>query len=288
MGIEDRLGLEGRTVVVAGAGGGGIGTAVSRLLAEAGAEVVGLDNRPEALAVLDEHLAGTPGRHRSVVVDVRRPDEVEQAVSDAAAQGRLHGLVHVVGGLWPHQWASLLDIELPVFDEVLELNLRAALVGMRTVARHLHQGGQGGAIVSVGSVAGLSAMPYGSPYAASKAALMALARTAALEWGAYGIRVNVVAPGTVATPKSAGGRPGGMATSTDAERAAVPLGRRGTPEEVAGAVVFLMSDLASWITGQVLAVDGGSSAKPSFLGGDNLPVFVQNPALRGRLLGEVD
>jgi 3-oxoacyl-[acyl-carrier protein] reductase len=284
----NRFGLEGRHVVVAGAGGGGIGTAVSRLLAEEGASVTGLDNRPEALGVLEEALRGTAGPHRLVVADVRNVDDVTSAVAEAASGGALHGLVHVAGGMWPQQWSSLLDADITVFDEVAELNFRSALVTMREVARQLVAGGRGGSIVSVSSVAGLTAMPYGMAYAASKAALVSLTRTAALEWGSYGIRVNSVAPGSVQTPKTSGGRTAGGVDSTprnEAERSALPLRRRGRPEDIAGAILYLMSDLANWVTGQVLAVDGGSSARPSFLGPDDLPVFVQSAEMRERLVG---
>ncbi|HEY2430181.1 MAG TPA: SDR family oxidoreductase, partial [Acidimicrobiales bacterium] len=186
--------LAGRTVVVAGAGGGGIGTAISRLLAEAGANVVGFDNRPEALAVWEEALRGTPGDHRSVVLDVRHEVAVADAVAEAAGRGGLHGLVHVAGGLGYDQWGSLLDVDVEVFDAVFELNFQAALITMREAARHL-AGNGGGSIVGIASVVGLSAMPYGAPYAAAKAAMASLVRTAALEWGPAGVRVNAVAAG---------------------------------------------------------------------------------------------
>ncbi len=284
MTLEQELALDGRVVVVAGAGGGGIGTAVCRLAAEAGASVLALDVRPEALAPVEEAMAATPGSHRCVVADVRHAAEVEGALDVAAELGVLHGLVHVAGGIWPQQWAPLLSLPLETFDEVLELNLRAALVSMRAVAARLVAQGTGGSIVSVSSVAGLSAMPYAAPYATAKAGLISLTRTAALEWGKFGIRVNSVAPGSVRTPKSVtdpGAQDIGL---SETERAALPLGRRGVPDDVAGAVLFLLSGLSSWITGQVLPVDGGSSTRPSFLGDDDLPVFLHNEQLRQALL----
>src|SRR5262249_11713024 len=94
------------------------------------------------------------------------------------------------------------------------------------------------------------------------------------------IRVNAVAPGTVRTPRN---RVAGVDEDTPAERAAIPLGRRGEPDDVAGAVLFLLSDLARFVSGQGLSVDGGSSARPSYLDDEDLPVFVRDPTLRARL-----
>jgi NAD(P)-dependent dehydrogenase (short-subunit alcohol dehydrogenase family) len=275
--IGERLNLSGRSVVVAGAGGGGIGTAVCRFLAEAGATVVAWDLDPDRLAVSERALRDLNGPHHFAVVDVRDADAVDQAVQAAES---LHGLVHVAGGLRPDQWAPLLEVTPAAFDEVIHLNLASAFVTSKAVAARLVEQGTGGSIVHIASIAGLSAMPFGAAYSAAKAGMVALTRTAALEWGPYGIRVNAVAPGTVRVPRN-------QSESTDEdsveERAAIPLGRRGQPEDIAGAVVFLLSDLAGFVTGQVLVVDGGSSARPSYLDAANLPVFVRDAELRARL-----
>jgi 3-oxoacyl-[acyl-carrier protein] reductase len=252
------------------------------MLAAAGALVIGVDNRAEALAEFVEATSVDGREHPALVADLREPAEVERVI--AAAGDALHGLVHVAGGMAPQQWSGLMDMEPAVFDEVMDLNLRTTMLTTTACARRLRELGRGGSIVALSSVAGLSSMPFGAPYAAAKSALMSLVRTEALEWGSLGIRVNAVAPGTVRTPKSLRGNPN-PPPDTAAEAAAVPLGRRGSGDDIAGAVLFLLSDLAGWITGQVLAVDGGSSARPSFLGEDNLPVFVRDEALRRRLTG---
>jgi 3-oxoacyl-[acyl-carrier protein] reductase len=280
--LDEHLGLSGRTVVVAGAGGGGIGTAVCRVLVEAGAVVAAIDNDADRLAVSERAMDEAGGRYRSVVADVRSSDDVAAAVTEAATLGPLHGLVHVVGGLFPDQWAALLETAPSTFDAVLELNLRSALLTTRAVGARLVEQKTSGSIVHITSIAALSAMPFGAAYAAAKAGLIALTRTAALELGPAGIRVNAVAAGSVRTPRNI---TQSSSADTPPERSAIPLGRRGQPDDIARAVLFFLSELSGFVSGQVLAVDGGSSARPSFLDDDNLPVFVRDPELRARLLG---
>jgi NAD(P)-dependent dehydrogenase (short-subunit alcohol dehydrogenase family) len=278
------LGIQGRTVVVAGAGGGGIGTGVSALLVRSGATVLGLDVDRDALA-LTERAAGDDAPRfvpaRADVTDAAAVDDALAALDDLPP---LLGLVHVVGGMPFDDWSLITGMPQARFAAVVELNLQSAFVTTQAVARRLvdgGDGGDGGSIVLVSSISGTSAMPYGAPYAAAKAGVLALMRTAALELGRRGVRVNAVAPGTIRTAHSERGTP---TVDSPEEQRAIPLGRRGTPDDIAGAVLYLLSDLAGFVTGHTLVVEGGSSARPSFLDDDDLPVFVRDDAMRARLL----
>ena len=268
---EDPLRLVDRSFVVAGAGGGGIGTSICAAIVGAGGRVIAIDNDAERLAMADALGDAVTAR----LADVRDPLAIDGVLADV---GSLHGLVHVAGGLSLDEWGHTEQLSLDTFDDVIILNLRAAFVTSRAVADKLIAVEQGGSIVYLSSIAALSALPYGAAYAVAKAGVLALMRTQAVEWGPLGIRVNAVAAGSVATPKSGGASPDD--TTADAT---VPLLRRAVPDDVAGAALFLLSDLASYVNGHTLVVDGGSSVRPSFLDEDDLPVFVRDASLRSRL-----
>jgi NAD(P)-dependent dehydrogenase (short-subunit alcohol dehydrogenase family) len=276
--MRDPLGLLERSVIVVGAGGGGIGTAICAALAGAGARVVAVDRDPGRLAEAEAAVAAAGGECSGVVADAGDRAQVDAFVARAReAAGPVFGLVNVVGGLPRERWEPLLRYADDTLDALLDANLRCAFLASRAVAAELARQRSGGSIVQIASIAALQGMPFGAGYAAAKAALLSLTRTMALEWGPLGIRANAVAPGTIRVPRGRGD------DDPARDRALLPLGRRGTPADVAGAVLFLLSDLAQWVTGQVLAVDGGASIKPCTLDASGLPVFVSDPELRARL-----
>jgi 3-oxoacyl-[acyl-carrier protein] reductase len=276
----ERIHLDGRAVVVSGVGGGGIGTATAVAVAEAGGTVVGLDVAGPALDGARDAVVAAGGRFHGAVVDVADAAALGVALDDAvAAVGPLHGLVCVVGGTPLASWGPVIDLDVATHDAVLRHNLTSALVPCQVVARRLVAQGAGGSIVCLASISGDRSSPHHASYGAAKAAIRQLVGTMALEWGGHGIRVNAVSPGTITTPRA---RDHG---ADPAPVRAVPLRRRGTPEEIAGAVLFLLSDLAGFVTAHTLVVDGGASARPSYLDDDDLPVFVTHPEVRARAQG---
>ncbi|WP_419850812.1 SDR family NAD(P)-dependent oxidoreductase [Candidatus Poriferisocius sp.] len=268
--------LTGATVIVAGAGGGGIGTCSCEAALAAGANVVAVEQSPEELDKLDL----LPRPVVKVQTDLTAPDAPAAIVQAALdAHGRIDGLINVAGGTGIDDFGPLVDIDRQGWDRVMANNLRYVAFLNRAVARAMIDGGASGAMVNVSSVSSLASQPFLAAYGAAKAGLNSLTRTMAVEWGGHGIRVNAVAPGTITTPRA------GDHESLEATKRAIPLGRRGHPAEIAAAAVFLLSPQASYITGQVLAVDGGMSVKLAMLGDDNAPVFVTDPEVRARMMG---
>jgi len=227
----------------------GIGRECARLLHRLGCRVLLLDRDPQVEAVA--RSLGPPSDALAVVGDARQQETAHQAVHQAlAAWGRLDVLVNNVGGMRP---APALELTPQALQATLALNLESALWFSQAAARHM-LAADGGAIVNIASVAGIAAIPRGLAYGVAKAGLISLTRTLALEW-APKVRVNCVAPDLVLTETSRAWYP-----PEEQERLAllVPLGRLARPLDVAKVVAFLASDLASFITGQTVVVDGGS------------------------------
>ena len=264
------LDLSGGTALVVGGAGGGIGSAVTLALADAGAELhIVTYDRDHAEEVIEEGkgLRGSIQPHIVDVTDETAFSAVLNHILDA--QDPVKFLVNVVGGGGVTDWSRTKDCEMDTFDRILSRNLRYALVSCREVASSLIEQSSPGAIVNISSIAA-RAIPLLAGYGAAKAGLESMSRTMAAEWGQHGIRVNAVAAGTVKTPRAGQG---------DVQEVAqrIPLQRRGEPADIANAVLFLLSEKASYITGQTLTVDGGSTLGAS---GDSLPDVVTNPAVR--------
>ncbi|MED5813586.1 SDR family oxidoreductase [Mycolicibacterium sp. 050232] len=275
--MDSSLSLDGRVVVVSGAGGGGIGTTVTRMAAEAGATVVAVSRSQENL---DTHVAPLADKGLNVVTvaaDASTDDGIA-TVLDAArrADGTLYGLVNVAGGAAPSTWMPATRVSRADWRELFTANLETMFFMSQAVASEIRSQGDAGSIVSVSSISGMNTAPYHVAYGTAKAAIVAATRTMAAELAAEGIRVNAVAPGVTETAASA------TYVDADPERdqRAIAMGRRGTPEEQAGAILFLLSDLSSYITGQTILVDGGLNLRWTHLGADNTSLFLKDNDFR--------
>jgi NAD(P)-dependent dehydrogenase (short-subunit alcohol dehydrogenase family) len=273
----DLLRLDGRVVVVSGAGGGGIGTTVARMAAEAGATVVAVSRSKENL---DEHVTPLAKHGLSVVpvaADASTDDGIATVIDHVRRiDGPLYGLVNVAGGAEPSTWMPSTRVTRDDWRDLFTRNLETAFFMSQAVAREIRAQGNPGSIVSVSSISGMNTAPFHIAYGTAKAAVVAMTRTMAVELALDNIRVNAVAPGVTETAASR------TYTDDDPERdrQAIAMGRRGRPEEQAGAILFLLSDLSSYITGQTLLVDGGLNLKWTHLGADNTSLFLKDDNFR--------
>jgi len=241
--------LDGKVGVVTGAGRG-IGYAIASVLAEAGAQVALIDVNPQLLEQASSTLTEAGGKVRSSICDVSDSSQVDRTIQEILGSwGRIDILVNNAGITRDNLLLRMKDED---WDAVLNVNLRGAFLFCRAVARSMLKA-HFGRIINIASISGIVGNPGQVNYSASKAGLIALTKTLARELGSRNITVNAIAPGFIATEMSAKLGP----ELIEGIKQRTPLGRLGEPQDVADAVLFLCSEAASFITGQVLTVDGG-------------------------------
>lgn len=222
------FGLDGRVVIVSGAGGGGIGTAVTRLVAQAGATVLGVGRGAENLAKHVEPLAHEGLKVVPVQADAATDEGVATVLAAARqADGDLYGLVNIAGGAAPATWMPATRVTRDDWRALFAQNLESMFFMSQAVAAEIKAAGRAGSIVSLSSISGMNTAPFHIAYGTAKAALVAATRTLAVELALSDIRVNAIAPGVTETPAS------GTYVDEDVERdrTAIAMGRRGRPEE---------------------------------------------------------
>ena len=248
--------LSGRRIIITGAGGA-IGRTSCLTFAREGAKIAAVDIVDGTVRETVELVRAEGGEAVALVADVADDAQVRSVVESAVLSlGGLDGLF-ANAGIMPHQDRSVLDADSDVWDLIFNINLRGTANFVKHVTPHLVSAG-GGSVVTMSSF--LALLGCSNPqdaYTASKGAIAALTRALAVQLGPQNIRVNALAPGPVTTPHVEKFFPDESARALRLAR--FPLGRFGTTADVAELACFLSSDVASWITGQVVAIDGGAS-----------------------------
>jgi gluconate 5-dehydrogenase len=255
--VHELFDLSGRVALVTG-GSRGLGLEIAHGLGEAGAAVAITARRQQWLGPAAEALGERGFQSLALPCDVSHPDQVAAAVAEVIARfGRLDVLVNNAGITWAEPAETM---ALEKWRGVLDTNATGCFLMSQAAGREMIRAGRGGAIVNIASIAGLVGtapeMLDAAGYSASKGAVIALTRDLAVKWAGHGIRVNAIAPGFFETRMTTAL----LARSRELIERATPMGRIGRPGEVKGVALFLASAAAAYVTGQVLAVDGGATA----------------------------
>jgi len=253
------LNLQGKRVLITG-GASGIGRSTAEQLIAYGATVVIADLSEETLGAAQD----TIGAHGIHAGDVTREDDCRAMVSATIAQcGGIDALVNCAG--ISDKVAPAVELAIEDWQRIVDVNLRGSFLMARTAGREMIAQ-RHGSIVNVSSIYGVVGVPYRHAYGPAKAGVAMLTRNLACEWGTAGVRVNAIAPGYIATPMTERQIREGIIDMSRLE-ARTPMGRFGTPREVANVAAFLVSELSSYITGAILPVDGGWTAFGGAAGG---------------------
>jgi NAD(P)-dependent dehydrogenase (short-subunit alcohol dehydrogenase family) len=246
------LGLQGKKALING-GGQGIGRSSALLLATAGADVAIVDNVPELGQAVVEEIKGL-GR-KSALLDINLLDDSQMTRLVPAVVQELGGLDVVINVVGRPLWRATHEMTLDEWDGQFRLNLDYIFRSSQEAFRYWRDRGRGGSIVSISSGSGTEASPGHAAYGAAKAALIQLTQTLGVEWAAQGVRVNAIAPGSIRTPRSVSRTPAEMEAKIIEK---VPMGRRGESDDIGKVVLFLASEMSSYVTGQTIIVDGGA------------------------------
>lgn len=244
--------LAGRVALVTGAGSG-IGRAVAVRFAQEGADVGVLDLNEATAEETTAAVVALGRRAAALRADVSRADDVESAVS--RAESRLGAIDVLVNNAGLTRDATIQNLSEADWDLVLDVHLKGTFLCTKVVGHRLRERGRGGAIVNISSISAKIGNFGQANYASAKAGIVALTKVTAREYARYGVRANAIQPGMIDTPMTRVLGEERLARSV----AETPLGRLGTPEEVAAVALFLASDLASYVTGAVVEVTGGRS-----------------------------
>lgn len=262
--MTDRIRLDGQAAFVTG-GGGGIGRAIAIRLAEAGADVAIYDIFPERAEEAAARVREAGTRALAIQGDVMDSDALRTALDRTAEElGRLDILANNAGGVSARPFLEQSERSM---RKHIDINLMSMLIATQAAAKHMVAGRRGGSIVNVASIEASRAAPNFAVYAACKAGMLSFTKSMAVELSEHAIRVNCIAPDHTITPGNQGNRAGPVdpatwkkhsAEAVDAMNRLIPLGREGIDMECGDAAVFLSSAMASYITGVLLPVDGGT------------------------------